>query len=58
MDTQNKIKINEKLRNFIWTPPLLAKSFINLDVTVLEKVKKWAAKRLTRYFVVLTIIIL
>ncbi|CUV08980.1 hypothetical protein MGWOODY_Mmi405 [hydrothermal vent metagenome] len=37
---------------------MLAKSFINLDVTVLEKVKKWAPKRLTRYFVVSTIIIL
>ena len=31
---------------------------INLDVTVLEKVKKSAPKRLTRYFVVSTIIIL
>jgi len=40
MDTKNKSKINEKLRNFIWTPLLLAKSFMNLDVTVLEKVKK------------------
>tara|TARA_B110000014_G_scaffold179149_1_gene128652 strand:+ start:39 stop:215 length:177 start_codon:yes stop_codon:yes gene_type:complete len=58
MDTKNKSKINEKLRNFIWTPPLLAKSFMNLDVTVLEKVKKSAPKRLTRYFVVSTIIIL